>query len=50
MRCAVLAVAGTGKESRHIYTDSVLSCTVCGGKGVVDRNSEAARKVLTPGD
>ena len=42
--------SGTGKESRHIFTDSVLSCTVCGGKGVVDRSSEAARKVLEPGD
>jgi DnaJ-class molecular chaperone len=35
--------AGTGKESRHVYTDSVLPCTVCGGRGVVDANSEAAR-------
>jgi DnaJ-class molecular chaperone len=35
---------GTGKESRHIYTDSVLPCTVCNGKGVVAKDSEAARK------
>jgi DnaJ-class molecular chaperone len=35
---------GTGKESRHVYTDSVLPCTVCGGKGLVDPMSEAARK------
>jgi DnaJ-class molecular chaperone len=34
---------GTGRESRHVYTDSVLPCTVCGGKGVVDPQGEAAR-------
>ena len=27
---------GSGSESDHDFFDSVLSCTVCGGKGVVD--------------
>ncbi len=34
---------GTGKESHHYYADSVLPCMVCGGKGVVAADSEAAQ-------
>jgi DnaJ-class molecular chaperone len=30
---------GTGKESSHHFHDSVLSCLICGGKGVVDPES-----------
>jgi DnaJ-class molecular chaperone len=36
--------SGTGKESRHVYSDSVLPCTVCGGKGLVDPTGQAVRK------
>jgi DnaJ-class molecular chaperone len=37
---------GSGCESDHDFHDSVLSCTVCGGKGVVDLATAAANKVL----
>lgn len=41
---------GSGKESDNHYFDSVLPCMVCGGKGVVDAQSAAARRAPAPGD
>jgi DnaJ-class molecular chaperone len=37
---------GSGREADHHFQDSVLSCMICGGKGVIAADSEAAKTLL----